>query len=72
MLRLLILTSLHIPSPDVENNTIQYGLSGITRIGEDLIKNIIMGRPYVSVEDFLERIKITKPQMVNLIKSGAF
>ena len=59
-------------SPDVENNTIQYGLSGITRIGEDLIKNIIAGRPYISVEDFLERVKITKPQMVNLIKSGAF
>ena len=30
------------------------------------------GRPYASVADFLERIKINKPQMVNLIKSGAF
>jgi DNA polymerase-3 subunit alpha len=29
-------------------------------------------RPYKSVEDFMERIKISKPQMVNLIKSGAF
>ena len=30
------------------------------------------GRPYASVDDFLRRIKINKPQMVNLIKSGAF
>ncbi len=30
------------------------------------------GRPYSSLDDFLNRIKITKPQMVNLIKSGAF
>ncbi len=59
-------------SPDVENNTIRYGMSGITRIGEDLIKEIIANRPYSSLEDFLSRIKINKPQMVNLIKSGAF
>lgn len=29
-------------------------------------------RPYTGIEDFLQRIKINKPQMVNLIKSGAF
>lgn len=59
-------------SPDVESNTIRYGLSGITKVGEDLVKAIIGGRPYSSMEDFLKRIKISKPQMVNLIKSGAF
>ena len=59
-------------SPDIENNTIQYGLSGISRIGEELIKRIIAARPYESVEDFLDKVKITKPQMINLIKSGAF
>lgn len=59
-------------SPDVENNTIRYGLSGITRIGEDLIKMIISNRPYSGLEDFLDKVKINKPQMVNLIKSGAF
>ena len=59
-------------SPDVENNTIRYGLSGITKVGEDLVKAIMDNRPYKSVEDFMERIKISKPQMVNLIKSGAF
>ena len=59
-------------SPDVENNTIRYGLSGITKVGEDLVKTIMEGRPYASINDFLGRIKINKPQMINLIKSGAF
>ena len=59
-------------SPDAENNIIRYGLSGITRVGEDLVHNIMNNRPYSSIEDFLSKIKINKPQMVNLIKSGAF
>ena len=59
-------------SPDVENNRIRFGLSGITRIGEDLIKSIIANRPYASFEDFTAKVKITKPQMVNLIKCGTF
>lgn len=59
-------------SPDVKNSLIRYGLSGITRIGTDLIKKIINCRPYSSVKDFIEKINPTKPQMVNLIKSGAF
>ena len=59
-------------SPDVEQNCIRYGISGITRIGEDLIKTIISNRPYSSIEDFLNKVKLTKPQMINLIKAGAF
>jgi DNA polymerase-3 subunit alpha len=59
-------------SPDVDNNTIRYGLSGITKVGEELVKSIMDGRPYKSLVDFTNRIKINKPQMVNLIKSGAF
>lgn len=59
-------------SPDVESNTIRYGLSGITKVGEELVKTIMEGRPYSSLSDFLSRIKISKPQMINLIKSGAF
>ena len=59
-------------APDVENNLIIYGLSGITRVGEDLVKEIMINRPYVSIPDFLNKIKINKPQMINLIKSGAF
>ncbi len=59
-------------SPDIEHNRIRYGLSGITRIGTDLVKNIMANRPYTGIEDFLNKIKLTKPQMINLIKAGAF
>ena len=59
-------------TPDVDANTIRYGMSGITKVGEDLVHEIIAGRPYKGLGDFLGRIKINKPQMVNLIKSGAF
>ena len=59
-------------TPDIDNNAIRYGLSGITRIGNDLIKTIIENRPYKSLEDFLNKVKVNKPQMINLIKSGAF
>lgn len=59
-------------SPDLENNAIRYGLSGINRIGEDIIKNIMSARPYEGIDDFLNKVKLNKPQMVNLIKAGAF
>ena len=59
-------------TPDVDANTIRYGLSGITKVGEDLVRTIMDGRPYKGLGDFLGRVKINKPQMVNLIKSGAF
>jgi DNA polymerase-3 subunit alpha len=59
-------------TPDIDANTIRYGLSGITKVGEDLVRAIMDGRPYKGLGDFLGRVKINKPQMVNLIKSGAF
>lgn len=59
-------------SPDVEANAIKYGLSGLARVGEDLIKNIIAKRPYLDLPDFLEKVKINKLQAVSLIKAGAF
>lgn len=59
-------------SPDVENSIIRYGLRGIVKVGEDVIKRIMDNRPYNSLEDFLSKVKINKPQMVNLIKAGAF
>ena len=59
-------------SPDVENSIIRYGMRGIVKVGEDVIKRIMDNRPYSSPEDFLSKVKITKPQMVNLIKAGAF
>lgn len=59
-------------SPDVKHNTIRYGLSGISKIGEDLVKTILANRPYNSIEDLTSKVKINKPQVINLIKSGAF
>ena len=59
-------------APDIKNHRIIYGLSGITRVGDDLVRQIIDNRPYASIEDFISKIKINKPQMINLIKSGAF
>ena len=59
-------------SPDLEKNTIIYGLKGIARIGNQLIKDIILNRPYHSIEDFINKIKVNKIQMTNLIKSGIF
>ena len=59
-------------TPDLERNSIVYGLKGITRIGTQLVYDIISKRPYTSIEDFLEKIKVNKTQMIALIKSGAF
>ena len=59
-------------SPDIANNAIIYGLSGVVKVGEEIVDNIIENRPYTSIKDFLSKVKINKPQMVNLIKTGAF
>ena len=59
-------------SPDMEANIIRYGISGITKVGEEIVKQIISNRPYNSINDFLSKVKVNKTQMINLIKSGAF
>lgn len=59
-------------TPNAKNNTITYGLRGITRVSIDLVKEIIKNRPYSSLNDFLQKVKTNKLQTVNLIKSGAF
>ncbi len=59
-------------TPVVEKNEILYGLRGITRLSTSIIKEIIEMRPFDSMEDFLERVKLNKIQMTNLIKCGAF
>jgi DNA polymerase-3 subunit alpha len=59
-------------TPDVENNVIISGLRGISRIGNQLIKDICLNRNYSSIEDFLNKVKVNKVQMINLIKAGCF
>lgn len=59
-------------TPNVEQNNITYGLRGITRISNDIIKMIMKNRPYSSFADFMNKNHTTKLPTVNLIKSGAF
>ena len=59
-------------TPDVDNNVIISGLRGISRIGNQLIKDICLNRSYSSIEDFLSKVKVNKVQMINLIKAGCF
>ena len=62
-------------TPDVKNNRILYGLKGITRITEPVIEEIMMNRPFSSLEDFVNRTlkkTVTKDKIINLIKCGAF
>ena len=59
-------------TPDVENNTIRYGMSGISRVGDEFVKQIIEKRPYISLQDFLSKNKTSKTQAISLIKAGCF
>lgn len=59
-------------TPNVEQNSITYGLRGITRISNDIIKLIMRNRPYSSFNDFMKKNHTNKLQTINLIKSGAF
>ena len=65
-------TSSYTFTPVVERNEILYGLRGITRLSTTIIKDIMDKRPFGSLEDFLEKVKVNKIQMANLIKCGAF
>lgn len=58
--------------PDVGESAIIYGLKGIDRVGTNLVFEIINNRPYISISDFMSKVKVNKIQMISLIKSGAF
>lgn len=59
----------------VIDEKILFGYSAITGIGETLAEAIIMERntngKYMSFNDFIERVQLTKAQIINLVKSGA-
>ena len=66
-------------TPNVSKNYIMFGMRGISRIGENIINEIIVNRPYASLQDFLTKMTttdgkkiISKDRVVNLIKAGAF
>lgn len=58
--------------PDIENNQILFGLKGLLNVNDELVKNIILNRPYESPQDFVKKINPKKQVMISLIKSGAF
>jgi DNA polymerase-3 subunit alpha len=58
--------------PDESNNEILFGLKGVNKIGGPVIDQIIGGRPYAGIIDFMNRCPLNKTQMISLIKSGAF
>lgn len=59
-------------APNIETNSIIYGMYAISGMNNDTIFSIISNRPYLSLEDFIERVPLTNVQMISLIKAGAF
>ena len=59
--------------PDVENNQILFGMKALSGINAPTIDEIIGQRPYRSLKEFLNKCSdLKKPQIITLIKSGAF
>lgn len=58
--------------PDVENNEILFGMKALNNVGAPVIEQIIAGRPYTGIIDFMNRCPLNKTAMISLIKSGAF
>lgn len=58
--------------PDVKNNQILFGLKALSGVNTEIIELIKAGRPYQSIKDFMNRVKIKKTAMISLIKGGAF
>ena len=65
--------------PKVNKNQIMFGMKGISKIGDDLVLNIIENRHYESLADFIDKMVseegkklISKDRVVNLIKAGCF
>jgi DNA polymerase-3 subunit alpha len=58
--------------PDVKNNQILYGLKALSGVNTEIINEIKKNRPYKNIIDFMNKVKVKKPAMISLIKSGAF
>ena len=66
-------------APNEKDNSVMFGLRGISRVGEPIIQAILSKRPFTSLLDFCTRMvdedgkkQISKDRVVNLIKAGAF
>ena len=65
-------------TPNRENNTILFGLGGISGINNEAAREIVNNRPYSSFEDFYSKVQKNKDtllknqKIITLIKSGCF
>ncbi|MGD7046965.1 DNA polymerase III subunit alpha [Rossellomorea marisflavi] len=63
-------------TPDLQNNSIVFGLKGMNGIGDEVVHTIISNRPYASFDHFIEKMYVTglvkKSQITQLIKGGCF
>jgi DNA polymerase-3 subunit alpha len=58
--------------PDIESQKIYFGLKGLSNVGTDVVSRIIEGRPYASLDDFMQRCPLSRTAMISLVKSGSF
>jgi DNA polymerase-3 subunit alpha len=58
--------------PDAENNEILFGMKALSNVGGPVIDQIICGRPYYGIKDFMVKCPLNKSAMISLIKAGAF
>lgn len=68
--------------PDMETDEIIFGLKGICGIGDDIATTIINNQPYLSLDDFINKIeaykntgkdnKFGESAVITLIKAGCF
>ena len=62
-------------TPNKDTNSILYGLKGISTVTDPVINEIMLNRPFKSLDDFLSKVvkkTVSKDKVINLIKSGAF
>lgn len=65
-------------TPDSYKNQVVFGLKGISKIGDKLIREIVRNRPYTSLNNFLQKLNgngktvVSRDRVILLIKAGAF
>ena len=58
--------------PDIESNEILFGMKALSGVSGPIIEQIIAGRPYAGIADFMAKCPLNKTAMISLIKAGAF
>ena len=64
--------SSYLFEPDEATNSILYGMKALNGVGGEIIESIIQNRPYISLQDFIDKTKSNRTVTLSLIKAGAF